>query len=395
MGSLLSAFTLFLLIGGVLGLLGGGGGILTVPVLVYVVGVEPKPAIAMSLLLVGVTSSFGAALQARTAQVRWKLGGILGLVSMASAFVGGRLAELVPERVLLGGLGTVMILTALAMLKGRSESGPSPSLGFGRVLLIGVAVGMVSGLVGAGGGFLIVPALTLLGGFAMREAIGTSLVVISLQAFAGFAGHASHVALDWQLVAILTSAATLGLLASTLLGKRLSAETLRRAFALVVLATGLFVIGRQLPPYWTELFASAALRAALGGAMIGLAASLFFLGHGRISGISGLFGGVLRRNDEARRVRAVFIAGLFAGGGLLRLLYPEAFAATWTPSLGLALVAGLLVGFGTQLGSGCTSGHGICGLSRLSARSLAATGTFMAAGFTTVFLVRHVFGAGR
>lgn len=258
MSSLLGAAALFLLIGCVLGLLGGGGGILAVPVLVYALNVAPKPAIAMSLLLVGVTSLVGAALQARARLVHWKLGALFASFSMTGAFAGGRLAALVPERVLLGGLGSVMLLTAFAMLKRRLPRRVVRAVPLPRVLLMAAGVGVVSGLVGAGGGFLIVPVLTLFGGLTMREAIGTSLFVSTLQALAGFAGHVSHVELDWQLAMSLTGAEVVGILFGTALGRRVSGGALRRAFAGLVMATGLFVLGRQLPLYWLVLIATAA-----------------------------------------------------------------------------------------------------------------------------------------
>ena len=132
--------------------------------------------------------------------------------------------------------------------------------------------------------------------------------------------------------------------------------------------------------------------ALVGGALIGLSASLFLLTHGRVAGISGILGGLFRRHAPDRDVRVAFLAGLFLAGIAIRALVPAAFDSGFVPSLPLALVAGLLVGFGTQMGSGCTSGHGVCGLSRLSARSLVATLTFMAAGFATTFVVRHLIG---
>jgi uncharacterized protein len=132
--------------------------------------------------------------------------------------------------------------------------------------------------------------------------------------------------------------------------------------------------------------------ALIGGALIGLAASIFLLTHGRVAGISGMLGGVLRRDAGYRAVRWSFLAGLVVTGALTGAMYPEAFATRWTAPLPVALVAGLLVGFGTQLGDGCTSGHGVCGLSRLSIRSGIATITFMMTGFATVFVVRHVLG---
>ena len=134
--------------------------------------------------------------------------------------------------------------------------------------------------------------------------------------------------------------------------------------------------------------------ALIGGAVLGLAASLFLVAHGRVCGISGILGGLLRRGSDAPQLRMAFIGGLVAGGLALRLVYPQAFDSAWTPSLMLVVPAGLLVGFGTQLGSGCTSGHGICGISRMSVRSLVATATFMLTGFATVLVVRHVFRGG-
>lgn len=137
------------------------------------------------------------------------------------------------------------------------------------------------------------------------------------------------------------------------------------------------------------------LSALLGGALVGLSASLFLLTHGRVAGISGIYGGILRMASSDRALRLAFIGGLLLSGIVVRFVYPAAFETAWTAPLPVALVAGLLVGFGTQLGNGCTSGHGVCGISRLSARSLVATGTFMAAGIATTFIVRHVIGGGR
>lgn len=253
-----------LLIGFVLGALGGGGAILTVPLLVYVLAVEPKAAIATSLLFVGVTSLVGTGLHARAGRVRWRIGGVFGAAGMAGAFAGGRLARFVPPAVLLGAFTVVMLVTALAMLKGRREVVEAPRpLPIVRVLLLGAGVGLVSGFVGAGGGFLIVPALTLLGGLAMRDAIGTSLFVITLQSLAGFFGHAGHVELEWTLVGVMTSAAAIGMVVGAQLGKHVSSESLKRAFAWLVFVMGLLVLGRQLPPYWTVAVAAVAVGAAL------------------------------------------------------------------------------------------------------------------------------------
>lgn len=128
-----------------------------------------------------------------------------------------------------------------------------------------------------------------------------------------------------------------------------------------------------------------------GGALIGLAASLFVVGNGRIAGISGLIGSLLQRNREGASEKALFILGLLVAPllwGLFKALPPIEFQSGWS---GLIL-AGVLVGLGTRYGSGCTSGHGVCGISRLSPRSMLATACFMLSGFFTVFVLRHLTG---
>jgi len=134
------------------------------------------------------------------------------------------------------------------------------------------------------------------------------------------------------------------------------------------------------------------IASSLGGVLIGAASALLLVFNGRIAGISGIAGGLVdgtARGDRAWRV--AFVGGLLAGGLLLAWLLPSAVQASPVP-LPLVVLAGLLVGLGTRVGSGCTSGHGICGISRLSARSIVATLTFMATGIATVFVVRHLLG---
>lgn len=134
------------------------------------------------------------------------------------------------------------------------------------------------------------------------------------------------------------------------------------------------------------------LRALAGGALIGLATSALLALAGRVAGISGIVGGLLRPRAGEWQWRAAFAAGLLAGGGALLALVPSAVAAP-TRGLGVLAAAGLLVGFGARLGSGCTSGHGVCGLSRLSGRSLVATLTFMATGVLAATAARAALGA--
>ncbi len=131
--------------------------------------------------------------------------------------------------------------------------------------------------------------------------------------------------------------------------------------------------------------------ALAGGALIGLASGALLVFNGRIAGISGIVGGLLAPRGDALW-RAAFIAGLLGAGLALGLLMPQAFPTQLTASSPLLIVAGLLVGVGTRLGSGCTSGHGVCGISRLSARSIVATLIFMGFGMITVALMRHALG---
>ncbi len=132
--------------------------------------------------------------------------------------------------------------------------------------------------------------------------------------------------------------------------------------------------------------------ASLGGALIGAASALLLVLNGRIAGISGIVGGLLGPQPRGERAwRLAFLGGLLAGGLVLGVALPSALAAS-PASLPVVIAAGLLVGLGTRIGSGCTSGHGICGISRLSARSLVATLTFMGTGMLTVLVTHHLLG---
>lgn len=133
--------------------------------------------------------------------------------------------------------------------------------------------------------------------------------------------------------------------------------------------------------------------ALLGGLLIGVSVTLMLLLHGRVTGITGiLVGATFERTSGDWFWRILFLSGLVVGGTLMALILPSGFSSVARGSFWLLAAAGLLVGFGTRLGNGCTSGHGVCGVSRLAPRSLLATGTFMLTGILTVFVVRHVFG---
>lgn len=245
---LLTALALSLLIGVALGLLGGGGSILTVPILTYVVGMDTKVAIASSLFVVAVTSATGAIAHARAGRVRWRTGIIFGTAGMAGAYFGGRLAKYIPGHVLMVLFALMMLATAIAMLRGRrSPTGPvAVELPVLKVILEGIVVGIVTGIVGAGGGFLVVPALVLLGGLGMETAVGTSLVVISMKSFAGFAGHLKHVDIDWKLTLMVTAAAVIGSFGGGALAGKVSPTALRRGFGVFVLVMAVFVLSKEL-----------------------------------------------------------------------------------------------------------------------------------------------------
>lgn len=244
----LLSFLLAALVGVSLGLLGGGGSILTVPILVYVVGFGAKTAIAMSLPIVGATSLVGALGHWRAGNVRLQPALLFGLAAMAGAFAGARLAALLGGAVQLAILGLVMLAAAVSMFRdgigGKRSAREDSERALAPVLAaaVGIGVGVLTGIVGIGGGFLIVPALVLFARVPMKQAVGTSLLVIAMNSAAGFAGYLGRVAVPWAFVANFTSIAILGILAGTALVRHLSQHQLKRAFAVFLVGVGLFTL---------------------------------------------------------------------------------------------------------------------------------------------------------
>lgn len=264
---------LAVLVGVSLGLLGGGGSILTLPILVYVAGMGPKEAITTSLLVVGVTSAVAAISHARASRVQWPTALLFGAAGMVGAYLGGRIGQFIPDGLLLVAFAVLMVVTAVGMLRGRRGSTLHEVHGhtaLGRVLVIGVLVGVVTGILGAGGGFLIVPALTLLVGLSMPVAVGTSLVVIAMNTASGLAAHLTSVAIDWRLAAAVTVAAVAGSLVGGRFSSRIHPETLRRAFGWFVLAMAAFILVQELPEsFWSPLPVIAKVGVAIGvGAVV-------------------------------------------------------------------------------------------------------------------------------
>jgi uncharacterized membrane protein YfcA len=227
-----------------LGLLGGGGSILTVPIFVYVLGYAAKPAIAMSLPVVGATSLVGALGHWRAGNVNLRQALSFGVVAMVGAYAGARLAVLVSGVVQLTLLAIVMLGAAMSMLRPTGARTAMPTtvgsepVSRWLVLVVGLGVGMLTGLVGIGGGFLIVPALVILAGLPMKQAIGTSLVVIAMNSASGFAGYLGQVEVPWGFMAMFTAVAIGGILVGTYLVRFVSQQALKRAFGIFLLLMG-------------------------------------------------------------------------------------------------------------------------------------------------------------
>lgn len=253
--------TLAGLVGLSMGLLGGGGSVLAVPILVYVMGVEPKPAIAMTLVIVGVVSLVGALYHWRAGNINIKTAVKFGLAMMPGSYLGAKLAGLpfitgTVQMILLAG---VMLVAAGFMIY-RSYNGPLPENDiidfyprpFCRrcglwLATEGLGVGLLTGLVGVGGGFAIVPALVLLGNTPVREAIGTSLLVIAISSGAAFSGYVGQVNLDVHLMGYFTVIAGAGALAGALLTRYLRPMQLQRNFAYFLALVAAFILFQHRP----------------------------------------------------------------------------------------------------------------------------------------------------
>jgi hypothetical protein len=195
--------------------------------------------------------------------VRWRTALLFGATAMAGAYGGGRLAAFIPAGWLLAGFGAMMLATAVAMLhEPRGErADPHRELPIPLVVAEGVVVGAVTGLVGAGGGFLVVPALVLLGGLPMAVAVGTSLVVIAMKSFAALAGYLSTVQIDWGLALAVTAAAVVGGVLGGRLAGRIPDRLLRHGFGWFVVVMGTFVLTQQLPAGWWPVIGIVAVAA--------------------------------------------------------------------------------------------------------------------------------------
>ena len=240
-----------LAVGIALGLLGGGGSILTVPVFVYAVGLDPKAAVAASLPVVALTSTAAALSHWRQGNVQVRTAIVFGVIAAAGGFAGARLAAHISGVVQFTLLGVIMLGAATRMLSRNiqesANAAPDRPIPFAKLVPVALVVGVVTGIVGIGGGFLILPTLVILCELPMRTAVGTSLLVIAMNATAGTAGYVGQVPIDWPAVALFSVFAVTGSLGASRFGSRLPQAALRNAFGilLICLATVILVQNRR------------------------------------------------------------------------------------------------------------------------------------------------------
>lgn len=250
--AVLAATILSLLIGISLGLLGGGGSILCVPVLVFVAKMPTHLAIPASLVIVGLTSLFAASLHARRGNLSLSAALRFGIPGIFGSIVGARLSHGVPEKILLLSFSTLMLVVGFLMTLRRSSPGEQePTVtkkSASPFLLLGVGggIGVLTGFLGVGGGFLIVPALHYLGGLPMHLSVGTSLAVIFINSASGVLGHLGQVNLFEPALLLFTAAALFGAMGGTAIGRRVSAASLKRSF-------GVFVVLVAIAMFWKTL----------------------------------------------------------------------------------------------------------------------------------------------
>lgn len=243
-----------------LGLIGGGGSILTVPILVYLFGVNAELSTAYSLFIVGLTSLFGSFSHMRMGNIHWRTAIVFGIPSIISVYLTRHfLVPAIPNPVF-GGLSkdlAILIFFAIIMVaasysmirKGKPKAADETEVSFNYPMILaeGLIVGMVTGLVGAGGGFLIIPALVLLAKLPMKQAVGTSLIIIASKSLLGFLGDLGRGAeIDWIFMLTFSAIAVVGIFSGAALSKKISGDKLKPAFGWFVLIMGIYIIVNSL-----------------------------------------------------------------------------------------------------------------------------------------------------
>lgn len=234
------------LIGVSLGLTGAGGSIITLPVLVYLAGVSPEEAVGLSLFVVGAAALVGAFPRYRAREIHLKAGLMFALSGMVGAIGGAQLTPLVSGRVMMIIFAVIMLAVALNMLLGtKIEQSVNAECRSAHCLLAGLGVGVLTGFIGVGGGFLLMPALVKFAKLPLRVATGTSLAVISFNSAVGFISHFGEDPPRWNLTLVFAGIAAVGVIVGSGFAKRLPAAALRHAFAIMVIASGTFVLWRN------------------------------------------------------------------------------------------------------------------------------------------------------
>ena len=247
---MITAYLLATLVGLSLGLMGGGGSILTVPILVYVIGMEAKLAVASSLVVVGATSLIGSISHFRAGNLNIKTGTIFGSVAMFGAFVTARFfAKYLSGTTQLILFAIIMLLASYYMLKKKKviegQMEETVHLPILKIAGLGLVVGIVTGLVGVGSGFLIVPALHLMARVPMKQAVGTSLVIIAANSFSGYLGYMNQVHLDWNFIGMFILFTAIGIIIGSWLVKFVPADKLKKAFGVFLIIMGLFILYKE------------------------------------------------------------------------------------------------------------------------------------------------------
>lgn len=240
------------LIGLIMGVLGGGGSILTVPILVYVLALTPQEATTASLIIVGVAAAISTVGHARRGRVRWEGGLAFGAIGVIGSLAGSRLNSIIDAQVLLIGFAAVMFVAAGAMFRRVSAADDiSPSVARTktaaavRVVVAALVVGLLTGLFGVGGGFVIVPALLLALRYPMPTAVGTSLFIATINSAVAYAERFRYgIAVPWEIVLPFVLAAVVGATAGTALASRTNSKKLTRAFAILLVVVGSYVLAR-------------------------------------------------------------------------------------------------------------------------------------------------------
>lgn len=233
-----------------LGLLGGGGSILTVPALVYLVGQSPQVAVTTSLAIVGANSALGAYFHRAQGTLNWRVALLFGGAGMAVSYLAaGFSKQFSPDVLMVMFAGLMLSIGILLMTRKQSHSKAQRTkpLSLWKIALSGAGVGLITGILGVGGGFLIVPALVMLVGLPMHHAVGTSLLIIAMNSFTGFLGHLEGMTLDLTLIVLFVGAGIVGTFVGARISKHLNAVLLRRAFAIFVIALAAFLLVDNLP----------------------------------------------------------------------------------------------------------------------------------------------------